>query len=159
MEKVWKRKNICCVQSCNEYMCHSSRLGSNEDLLPSLFLAARLQCKTQSIPVPTPLCKHHYHLLYNTYLPTQTNCITCGISLKHAKPRPCPDPTAIQGYLKINTGFDSEILPTDKVCNTCYKAHLTMLQEIRTISTDSDLKHLIKTYSQQKAKVSQSLVC
>ena len=45
-----------------------------------------------------PLCKHHYHMVYNAHKPTQTHCPTCGTGVQ-LNSRPCPDPTTIRLYL------------------------------------------------------------
>ena len=103
------------------------------------------------IPVPTPLCKQHYHQVYNLLQPTQTNCLNCGMSLRHASPspRPCPNPVMIEKYLQDNTGFEGNVRAQDKVCFPCYKSFLVILLEHKPTSTDDDLQMLISTYSQQ----------
>ena len=141
-------KDKCCITLCSESVFAHGRLGSSEQMQGALEIAG-LQVSTDTIPVPTPLCKHHYHLVYN--LLTQTNCITCGISLRSATPSPryCPKPELIEKHLKDNTGFEGNIGAQDKVCFTCYKAHLAILQENKSISTDSELRQLVRTFSQQ----------
>jgi hypothetical protein len=35
------------------------------------------------VPVPTPLCKHHYHEVYKLLQPQQRKSVTCDTSLRH----------------------------------------------------------------------------
>ena len=84
--------------------------------------------------------------------PTQTNCITCGASLWWAasNSRCCPNPEVIEKHLQENTGFDGHIGPQDKVCNTCYRSHLTIINKSDSAtSKDDDLKQLVSTFSHQ----------
>ena len=143
-------KDKCCITLCSESVFAHGRLGSSEQMQGALEIAG-LQVSTDTMPVPTPLCKHHYHLVYNLLQPTQTNCITCGISLRSATPSPsyCPKPELIEKHLKDNTGFEGHIGAQDKVCFTCYKAHLAILHENKSVSTDTDLRQLVSTFSQQ----------
>ena len=92
------KKVRCCVHECTEDAIASSRMATTDNLVV-LFANVKLQCSSDTTPVQTPLCNHHYHLLYNQLHPTQTNCSTCGSSLKHTNPRPCPNPSVIQSYL------------------------------------------------------------
>ena len=78
--------------------------------------AGELRSSESQIPVPPPLCKHHYHQVYNYIQPTQTHCVTCGTSLKHSNSRVCPKPALIEQYLKENTEFDCQISDQDRVC-------------------------------------------
>ena len=61
-------------------------------------------------PTPAPLCKVHYHIVYNELQPTQTYCVTCGSDLRKSTVRVCPDPERIQKYLADKTGYDGEIV-------------------------------------------------
>ena len=110
---------------------------------------AGIECSLHELPEPTPLCKHHYHLLYNILQPPQTNCVTCHISLWHCNSRPCPKPEIIELHLRENTGFEGHLKAQDKVCYICYKSHLVILQPNQMISRDSDLQQLISTCIQQ----------
>ena len=47
----------CCVVQCHENAIYSN-IGMHCDL-PTLFSEASLLCKFNSIPTPTPLCRHH----------------------------------------------------------------------------------------------------
>ena len=79
----------------------------------------------QDLPVPTPLCKPHYHIIYDTLQPKQTHCPTCGSSLRTTATRLCPDRQRIQQYLTDKTGYEGEIPEGSKLC---YKSHLLMLK-------------------------------
>ncbi len=68
---------------------------------------------------------------------------------KACHPKYCTQPEVIEKHLKEHTGFEGSIGAQDRVCVPCYKSHLAILQEHRAISTDSDLKQLINTLSQQ----------
>ena len=70
-------------------------------------------------------------------------------SLRHCNSRPCPQPEVIQQHLRENTGFDGYVKAQNKVCYTCYKCHLLILQQNKMISRDSDLQKLITTCKQQ----------
>ena len=58
------------------------------------FESAGLNCSSEVIPVPTPLCKYHYHTVYNALQPRE--CTTCGTRLRGNSHRPCPKPDVIQ---------------------------------------------------------------
>ena len=88
----------CCVVQCHENAIYSN-IGMHCDL-PTFFSEASLLCKFNSIPTPTPLCRHHYNIVYKVYQPIQRNCSTCNMSLKHTQSRPCPEPDVITRLLK-----------------------------------------------------------
>ena len=74
----------------------------------------------------------------------QTNCVTCGVSLKNSNPKTCPLPKVVEEHLKASTGFEGNIGENDKVCYSCYRSHLVIIQKNRSVSNDSDLESLIK---------------
>ncbi len=131
-----KEKCTCCVPRCSNTAFVQSRVATSEEV------ANVLGCP--NAPYPTPLCKHHYHLLYNTLQPTQTHCCSCETPLRNVQARTCPDPQRIQQYLEQETGFEGTITSGAWVCTSCYKAHLQVLKEV-PVSTDSDLIALIDT--------------
>ena len=98
-----------------------------------------LHCQIENVPYPTPLCKHHYHILYNTLQSQQMHCYTCGSSLRSGQTRICPDAKTIQQYLAERTGLEGEIPENARVC---YKAQLLIIKEA-PVSTDNDLETLI----------------
>ena len=115
-------------------------------------------CIPSNVPIPTPLCKHHYHLIYNTLQPKQSHCPTCGSSLRTTTARPCPDVPHILKYLQEKTGFEGELTENTKICYACYKSHLQMLKEANTISTNNDLFKLITSFKQSIIPV-QAVKC
>ena len=90
-----------------------------------------------------PLCKQHYHAIYNKLHPIQTHCSICQISLKHSSPKPCPQPSIIEDYLKTNMGLECSIGENDMVCYSCYRSYLFILKHSKKISTDRDLREHI----------------
>ena len=93
---------------------------------------------------PVPFCNHHYHLVYNAYQPAQSHCPTCGSVLKRGNTRPCPNPHNIECYLSEIMGFEGRITEGDMVCFVCYKSHLQILKEAKSLSTDRELQDQIK---------------
>ena len=142
-----KEKSSCCVSDC-ESVAFASRKSSAEMLGNE---SVGLKCSRTVIPIPTPFCKHHYYLVYKTKVPFQANCVTCNASLKKVQSRKCPHPNEITQYLINNAGFEGTIEPNDKVCYTCYKSHLAILQKSKEmiISTDEDLEDLLASLSTQ----------
>ena len=63
-----------------------------------------LKCSTTEIPIPTPLCKHHFYLVYKTKVPFQVNCVVVNALLKKVQSRKCPHPNEITQYLINNAG-------------------------------------------------------
>ena len=121
-------KGKCCILQCSEsvfFMPDQLLMSRCKRLLnkqvykvpsQSLPLYARTQPRSQAqrtrlartILIQSPTCFNQ----------TQTNCITCGVSLQWAasSPRCCPNPEVIEKHLKKNTGIDGHIGPQDKVC-------------------------------------------
>ena len=132
-----KPKEIhCCIPGCNEMSFTQTQMISGDDIALALGIAV-------THPIPTPLCKSHYHTIYKTLQPTQSHCPTCGSTLKGSSPRTCPNPGIIQEYLSKNTGFEGVISSECKVCFACYKSHLQILKCVKTISTANGLLALI----------------
>ena len=82
-------------------------------------------------------------MVYKSAFPTQTKCVTCGTSLKNSNPKTCPSPKLVEDHLKTSTGFEGNIRDNDRVCYSCYRSHLVIIQKIRSVSNDSDLEELI----------------
>ena len=105
-------------------------------------------------PSPTPLCKSHYHIVYNTLQARQRNCRTCcrHFGLQQGHERPCPQPQVIQAYLHVcdHTDFEGDITECDCVCLTCCKSHLVVLSENKPISTEHDLMLIIDSLTKLK---------
>ena len=99
-------------------------------------------CFGDMAPAPTPLCKQHYHIVYDALQPRQ--CVTCGARLRGGNHRSCPQPDIIQKHLSENIGFEGDIQAGDQVCLVCYKSHLVSLRDNIPISTDTDLAELLR---------------
>ena len=114
-----------CVRNCsqlsiaNTSMCSSDELKQIQDI----------EFQSEPIPVPTPLCKSHYHAVYDALQTRHKNCRTCGRRLRMGNDRPCPQPHVIQKYLSEHTDFTGEIVNSDRVCLTCYKCHLVLQRQ------------------------------
>ena len=93
-------------------------------------------------------------MLYHYFSPTQTNCVSCSVSLKRINSRYCPNPSEIEQHLCDKTGFDGHIKDTDKVCMSCYKFHLSILHQQKVTSTDKDLAMLIDSINTNEDKES-----
>lgn len=85
-------------------------------------------------------------MVYNAVQPQQTNCPACGISLKHVTSRPCPNAQVIREHLQESAGFEGTLEAGDKVCFSCYKSHLIILQQEKAVSKDSDLLSTLDEY-------------
>ena len=146
-----QQQSVCCLPGCTEPTFSHSKMATQEQLG---LIAHTLGCSSlPTLPIPTPLCKHHYHLIYNTLQPTQTQCPTCGTWLKITTARFCPDPHCIQKYLHENTGFEGRIQDGAKVCLECYKSHLQILREQIVISTDKDLSEVLESLKMKIAPI------
>ena len=64
-------------------------------------------------------------------------------------PRLCPKPELIEKYVKDKIGFEGHIGEQDKMCIPCYRSHLAFLHEEKFDSTDSDLRQLVNSFTQQ----------
>ena len=102
-----------------------------------------------NVPIPTPLCKHHYFLITNKE--QSTRCLTCNISLRHTAVRTCPDVKCIQQHL-LETGCEVTIPEGGKVCLACYKSHLQVLKTSKPVSTNADLSAIISCLKTESIK-------
>ena len=98
----------------------------------------------EPIPQSISLCKEHYNMAYKLAFPTQTNWVTCGVSLRNSNPKPCPSPKLVEEHLKASPGFEGNIGEHDKVCYSCCRSHLVIIQANRSVSNNSDLESLVK---------------
>ena len=99
------------------------------------------------LQIPIPLCKRHYHIVYDLVQPSKQVYVVLLV-----EPHRELITTQIlerQEYLRKHTDFDGHILQNDKVCHTCYKSHLIILQTSKCHSTDADLEQLINDLSKQ----------
>ena len=147
-EKGTGIKSMCCVSECTEVTLAS--LSKPKELIHNAFQQAELQAFNEEVPSPTPLCKRHYHIVYNSIQPSrQTSCTTCGTTLKYTNYRTCSNPSKIEEYLRQHTDFEGHTHENDKVCFTCYKSHLIILQTSNCTSRDADLEQIIYNISKQ----------
>ena len=79
--------STCSISLCKQNVFVSLKKATSEELKMTL-ASAGLQCTITEVPIPTTLCKHHYHLVYNMLQPSQTHCVTCDVSLRHSKTKP-----------------------------------------------------------------------
>ena len=149
----WEKCQIteCVIPQCENTFFSNCSIPC-EDILQCLTL------KGENIPseleIPASFCKHHYHMVYNTYQPTQLNCQTCCAVSRKQNARPCPDPETIRTYLEETTGYEGTLNDGDKVCFACYKSHLHILKHSQSKSTDADLDEVIKVTKRNMIHVS-----
>ena len=157
-ERVEGCSSYCSVKDCNSIPFTQTSLCSNSD---DLKITYGIEFTNECIPNPRPLCKNHYHVLYDVLQSRRKHCITCGRCLRPGNDRPCPQPHIIQIHLSQHTDFVGDILSDDRVCLTCYKSHLVILKENQLISKDEDLKVLIDTLGQQTSTMgnAQDIIC
>ena len=115
-ERIKTSKNSnpqkCYVRDCADTTFVSGTLGTTEQMA-SAFAKTGIAYE-RNIPIPTPLCQHHYHIFAMHH---QRRCTTCGTWLRYSGHRPCPKPEIVQEQY---TGFESQIEPHNRVCMTCY---------------------------------------
>ena len=143
-----ERKENCCIPMCGNVSFTISKIASSEQV------SHIFQCDT--LPHPTPLCKQHYHNVYEMLQPKNTHCCTCNATLRNVQRRTCPNPKEIQKYLVENTGFDGTIPEDGRVCPSCYKAQLVILKQ-KPNSTDTDLQLLITTLKQKLVEADKDI--
>ena len=81
--------SYCCVLKlsiANTSMCSSDERKQIQDI----------EFQSEPIPVPTPLCKSHYHAVYDALQTWHKNCRTCGRRLRMGNDRPCPQPHVLE---------------------------------------------------------------
>ena len=131
----------CCIAGCSQVV-YASLHKEIHNILDGLHLKSSVHVG------PSPMCKHHYHMVYNSIHPTQYKCVTCDQPLQFSTSKFCPNPVKITEHLRDNAGFQGSIRANDKVCYHCYKSHLYILKSRKTRSTDRDLKELISLIEQ-----------
>ena len=124
----------CCISNCHATSFATSKIATSEQI------SEIFPCS--NIPCPTPLCKRHYHIMYDAIKSKQTHCFTCNSSLCKFCVRVCPNPKLVQQVLGERTGFEETIPTSARVCAPCYKAHLLIIKE-GPKSIDQDLIQLI----------------
>ena len=89
--------SYCFVKDCNSISFTQTSLCSSSD---DLKIIHGIEFTTECIPIPTPLCKNHYHVLYDALQSRRKHCITCGRRLRPGNDRSCPQPHIIQIHLQ-----------------------------------------------------------
>ena len=139
----WEKNKIsgCVIPQCENTFSSKCNIP-----IPDIFQCLTLASENvpPKLDAAPPLCKHHYHVVYNTYKPTQTHCPTCYTWFHKQNARPCPDVASIATYLAEKTGYEGTLRQNDKVCFSCYKFHLHILKCNVNESTDTDLQVLIQ---------------
>ena len=74
-----KSSNCCTVAYYNVVFAASAVATSNE--LQHAFDSTGLKCCSEVIPTPTPLCKHHYHVVYGELQLREKGHVSCGLWL------------------------------------------------------------------------------
>ncbi len=150
------RKRVA-AQYQSELTFTHSKIASVEQLQS---IAPLIGCSHQlatKIPILTPLCKAHYHLINNALQPTQTHCNTCGLDLRKSMVRLCPDPQRIREYLADKTGFEGELPEGAKVCFTCYRSQSHMLKEAKSVSIKKCQQRRISSERPEKLRHERSV--
>ena len=138
----WEKDKIsgCAIPQCKDPFFSKCNIP-NSDIVQCLTIAG--ENIPSKLDIAPPLCKHHYHVVYNVHKPTQTHCPACSTGLQKGS-RPCPDAASITMYLADKTGYEGTIGENDKVCFSCYKSHLHILKHTQSESTDEELNELLK---------------
>ena len=145
----------CCISNCHATSFATSKIATSEQI------SKIFPCS--NIPCPTPLCKRHYHSVYDTIQSEQTHCFTCNSSLCNFCVRVCPNPKLVQQVLG-ETSFEETIPASARVCAPYYKAHLLIIkEEPKSIDQDliqlsTDLKRGISSSDTIKLKMTLSIM-
>ena len=62
-DKASSKSSNCCVVNCNNAVFPASAVATSDELQHA-FDSTGLKCGSEVIPTPTPLRKHHYHVVY-----------------------------------------------------------------------------------------------
>ena len=84
---------------------------------------------------------YYQHLYRQAHAPAV--CADCGAKPKYGTTfsRRSPNATLITVHLKESTGFEGEIKDDDTICMSCYKCHLSILQETSGSINRAALEH------------------
>ena len=102
----WEKDKIsgCAIPQCKDPFFSKCNIP-NSDIVQCLTIAG--ENIPSKLDIAPPLCKHHYHVVYNVHKPTQTHCLACSTGLQKGS-RPCPDAASITMYLADKTGTIGE---------------------------------------------------
>jgi len=146
----WRKRKGTALVSCYVPHCTKSDIkvtkkGNMQDLLKFFEIEHPNDANLEQVP----LCTHHYMQWYRQHQQVSSHiiCTTCGKYIDDfSKSRPVSEANKLQQFLVTNTTFRGEINSTDRVCLSCYKAHLIVFKHIKSSvsSTDSDLQDTIE---------------
>ena len=76
----WEKNKI---SGCVIPQCENKFFSKCNIPIPAIVQCLRLASENvpHNLDGAPSLCKHHYHVVYNTYKPTQPHCPTCGTGL------------------------------------------------------------------------------
>ena len=136
----------CQVEGCMVKACRSTKLASHAEILTLLKLELKPSCTSDN--TTTYLCDSHYRSLHKEIKPQsyRNKCVTCGVTIRELTHiRHYPNPDRIQMHLQQHVGFEGTITSKDRVCETCYRSHLTLLKamEDSSVSDGEDLGALV----------------
>jgi len=68
-------ESVCCVEGCSEAVFSSLQRSITE--IDAAVQLLELKLAATPTPIPTPLCKHHYHTVYNQiqWNPSERTCL------------------------------------------------------------------------------------
>ena len=149
----WKKcKPSCQVSGCKNVLnVKACKIADTATITTVLQLAAGQQ---QSEDIR--LCTDHYNAVYHS-LPQKLSlfdhqkCKICSkLLIKGSNYHHCPNPIKISRYLAETTDWNISIAQEDTICITCYKSHVTILEEEELNSHDSDLITLVSELEREK---------
>ena len=145
-EKKRQELTKCSIHGCGDVCFAKLQVTNVKEHLEKMHFDVKFK---ENVPFPTPLCISHYHIVYHAIRPRQRSCQTCGANLRHETSRPCPNAAFIKKHLQDNAAFEGNLEVDDRVCFSCYKSHLIILQNEKQNSYDSDLRSLLENISRK----------
>ena len=124
----WKATSKTHIEKCINPRCNHSQ--SEKVIRPRFESVEKLEAVLgvqSSEDSPFMVCQGCYNYLYKMFNPPSI-CASCGAFPKAGTRffRHSPDAIVVSQHLQSITGSDVRILPTDVICNSCYKLHLTL---------------------------------
>ena len=144
---IKKSTEVKCLPECEQMASINTKLVDRNEVVRILGSQPPIESHETRTSEPTPLCETHYRTLHKILQPQnyQWQC-SVYMGIRGTKFHSCPNPTFIESHLKQNTNFQGSINSTDKVCLSCYRAHLIILKLAKEnpVSTDEELNaHLL----------------
>ena len=96
------------------------------------------------VPPPYKLCNKHYQIMYQQSV-TPVPCASCGVKPLHgtAFTRHSPNAEMVCRHFFETTGFELNLTHADYICSTCYKLHLTVLDNKGLHTPNQSLTEII----------------